>query len=252
MGEQSIESRAAAAAGQRPPKISFVERLDATAQQLEDLDTARLVTRFQAGDRDAFATIYSRHFDRVYGYLKVAVKSSHEAEDLAQQVFMNLFEALPRYERRKQPFRAWLFVLVRNQAISSLRKHNNIDVEDPAQLDRRREGAGLNGGEDTLPVLDWITDRDLMIFVERLPLPQRQVLLLRYMLDLSNNQIAEILDRTPMDVGKLHHRAFTFLRDRLQAVGRAPEQRHHPAQWRRRTTRVQVLRSRRFALTWRT
>jgi RNA polymerase sigma-70 factor (ECF subfamily) len=227
-------------------RIAFLQRIEPSTEQGEDLDTARLVTRFQAGDREAFAELYTRHFDRVYGYLRVAVKSAHEAEDLAQQVFMRVFEALPRYERRAQPFRAWLFVLVRNAAISALRKNHGIEVEDPVELDRHRDASAP--ADDALPVLSWISDRDLMLFVERLPLAQRQVLLLRYMLDLSNVQIAEILERTPMDVGKLHHRAVEFLRARLQAVGRAPRHTER-AQWRRKTTRVQVLRSRRFALT---
>jgi RNA polymerase sigma-70 factor (ECF subfamily) len=71
--------------------------------------------------------------------------------------------------------------------------------------------------------LGWITDRDLLLFVERLPEAQRQVLVLRYMLDLTTAEIAQVLGRTSADVRSLHHRGLTFLRARLAALGRAPE-----------------------------
>jgi RNA polymerase sigma-70 factor (ECF subfamily) len=229
--------------------LVFVERLEPSTQDVEDRDSARLVTRFQAGEREsAFAAVYNRYFDRVYGYLRNALRDPHEAEDAAQQVFTQMFEALPRYERRRQPFRAWLFVLVRNEAVSRLRKSGRLTVEESATIERRRDAA-VGDGEPQ--ALDWLSDRDLMLFVERLPLAQRQVLLLRYVLDLSNIQIAEILERTPTDVGKLHHRAVGVLRDRLAAVGRTPDQPAQRVDWRRRTRRVQTLRARRFALTWR-
>jgi DNA-directed RNA polymerase specialized sigma24 family protein len=96
-------------------------------------------------------------------------------------------------------------------------------------------------------VLDWISDRELVLFVDRLPLAQRQVLLLRYMLDLTHAQIAEVLDRTPDDVRALHSRALRFLRTRLAALGR--DARHGTRSRAMRPVReARVLRHRRFVL----
>jgi iron uptake system EfeUOB component EfeO/EfeM len=100
-------------------RIVFVERVEPSAEHMADLDSARIVTRFQSGDADAFTALYMRYFDRVYSYLRVLFREdSHEAEDLTQQVFVRAFEALPRYERRSQPFRAWLFTIARNLAMT--------------------------------------------------------------------------------------------------------------------------------------
>jgi RNA polymerase sigma-70 factor (ECF subfamily) len=201
-------------------RLVFVERLDLGAELLEDLDTARIVTRWQAGDTAVFAELYTRYFDRVYSYLRVALNDSHEAEDATQQVFIQMMEALGRYELRSTPVRGWLFRIVRNHAISHARRNGRMRIEEPSALDRRREERDEGACTD---VLGWMTDTDMVVLVERLPLAQRQVLLLRYMLDLGFQEIAEILYRSPEAVRQLHQRALDSLRARLDALGRGPK-----------------------------
>ena len=227
-------------------ELLFVERLEAGREQLEDLDTARLVIRFQSGDQSAFTDLYTRYFDRVYGYLRVLLNDRHRAEDVAQQVFIQVLEALPGYERRAVPFRGWLFTVVRNSALMALRK-KGMDLVEPAELDRQREGS-TELPEQSAAALNWITDRDLTLFVERLPIAQRQVLLLRYVMDLSGAEIAKVLERSPEDVRILQHRALRFLEQRLSAVGRGPGRIKRAAGVRECTKQAIVLRSRRFAL----
>jgi len=202
-------------------RIEFYERIEPTTQRALDADNARLVMRFQAGDETAFTDLYMRNFDSVYTYLRVALKDHHEAEDAAQQVFINTLDALPRFElRRGKPFRAWLFRIARNQALTHLRKRRNLEVEDPEELDRRRHGAEQMESERR--ALEWLTDTDLLILIERLPVAQRQAITLRYMLGLTTEEMAVVLDRSTMAVRKLEHRALRFLEERLVATGRKP------------------------------
>jgi RNA polymerase sigma-70 factor (ECF subfamily) len=235
------------AARRHSERIVFVERIEPATERKEDRDTARLVVAYQAGDRDAYGVIYKRYFERVYGYMRVLFRDHYEAEDATSEAFDQALEALPDYERREQPFRAWLFAIARNSAVARLRKLRRIEPTDPAKLDRRREEEGVQQG-DELPVLDWITDRDLSLFVGRLPLPQRQVLVLRYLLDLDFAQISTLLNRTNEDVRQLQLRALRFLEERLRAVGRAPEQRTKPLPVTRKKQQSGVLRLRRFML----
>jgi RNA polymerase sigma-70 factor (ECF subfamily) len=254
-GRRIGDRRAALAEVEVPPlpwrarahaeRIVFVERAEPSAEHDEDLDTARLVTRIQGGDRESFGELYMRYFDRVYGYLRVAVRDRHEAEDLTQQVFVNALEALPRYERRGTiPFRIWLFTIVRRSAIDAIAARQRMEPTEPEQLTRALES---EPAEPELRALSWLTDRELVMLVERLPLAQRQVLMLRYMLDLPHAEIARILDRSPDDVRILAHRALRFLEKRLRTLGHTPtiarleRARACPKQaW--------VLRHRRFAL----
>lgn len=231
--------------------LLFVVRMEPSTQEQEDRDTARLVARFQAGDSDAFGKLYSRYYHRVYAYLKVALRDRYEAEDLAQDAFTNLFVKLRSYEQTDKPFRHWLFVAVRNVAIDALRKRARIEVSDEVVADRLEEEAADvpdEFEEKVLPRLSWITDRDLQVLVERLPLPQRQVLILRYMLDLPAKEVAEHLGHTPANVRKLQHRALAFLFERLTALGRTPERPYQTEKWTRRINQAGVLRERRWAL----
>jgi RNA polymerase sigma-70 factor (ECF subfamily) len=213
-------------------------------RKAEDAQVARLVGRIQSGERDAFAEVYETYFDRVYSYLRVMLRSSHEAEDAAQQVFVKAMEALPRYRTGTKPFRAWLFTIARNHALDQLRAKGRMQPEDPAELDLRRDAKA----EEEVPALDWISDQDLLLFLERLPDAQRQVLALRFMLDMTTAEIASVLDCKPNDVSVLQYRALTFLRDRLAAIGRGPERRRASDPMRRWVRPARVLRRRRFAM----
>jgi len=229
-------------------QLIFVQRVELTTMQAHDAENARLVTRFQAGDKKAFSELYMRNFDAVYGYARMALKEHHEAEDVTQQVFISVMGALPRYERRPgKPFRAWLFRIARNEVLSSLRRSGRLAVEEPEIVNQRREP-----GEDAnvRAALDWITDADLLFLIERLPQPQRQAITLRYMLDLSTEEMCEVLDRSPAAVRKLEHRALRFLEERLATL-RAPERsvRASRAPMLVRMRRAPVLGARRYALT---
>ena len=68
--------------------IRFITRIEPATLEREDADTARLVPRFQAGETELFARLYERYFDRVYAYLHIVLKESHEVEDATQDVFM--------------------------------------------------------------------------------------------------------------------------------------------------------------------
>lgn len=226
----SLPRRARAYAEQ----ILFVEVCEPSTEHLEDLDTARLVTRIQAGASDEFASLYMRYFDRVYSYLKLAFNDEHAAEDATQQVFLKAMQALPRYERRAQPFRAWLFRIVRNYAIEQLKKRARVELVAPSELSESRRDVE-DRGPHGIEALSWITDRELLMFVERLPDAQRQVLLLRFMMDMATADIAAVLDRTPGDIRILQSRALRFLEERLTALGRretACERRQMRRRWR--------------------
>jgi RNA polymerase sigma-70 factor (ECF subfamily) len=226
-------------------QIAFVERLEPSDQHHEDLDTARLVTRHQAGDKEVFAELYMRYFDRVYSYLRLALDDEHAAEDATQQVFVKVMEALPRYERRTQPFRAWLFTIVRNHAIRYLEKRGRTEIVDPVELTERSESSEPEPPE-ALGALGWITDREILMLIERLPDSQRQVLMLRYMMDLTTTDIAAVLGRSNEDVRALQSRALRFLQQRLTALGRSPRKRQPTIQMSRRRSAAPVLRARRF------
>jgi RNA polymerase sigma-70 factor (ECF subfamily) len=216
----------------------------ADGRAVDDAGIAALVERIQAGEREAFAELYARCFDSVYSYLHVMLRDTHEAEDATQQVFVKAMEALPRYRPQGPPFRAWLFTIARNHALSHLRKANRVEPEDPSVLERHRD---LMAAEEA-PSLTGIADADLILFIERLPLAQRQVLALRFMLGLSVAETAEVLELNAGHVRTIQARALRFLRQRLTAIGREPEAHADRSHAQRTRRKAHLLRRRRYAL----
>jgi RNA polymerase sigma-70 factor (ECF subfamily) len=221
-GRRIAERRAAlvpAAVPDLPPiaaahaaRIAFHERLEPSTLQREDADTAKLIIRLQAGEHSLFDELYMRYFDRVYAYLKVTLQDSHEAEDVTQDVFVRVLEALPRYERRTAPFRAWMFRIVRNCAITRIRQRQRVTVEAPEEVADRSVSSVVPSADS----LRWLGDDDLLSLIDELPLAQRQVIVLRYMMEFRSTEIGEIIDRSPEAVRQLHQRAMSFLRRRIE------------------------------------
>jgi RNA polymerase sigma-70 factor (ECF subfamily) len=195
-------------------RLAFVERLEPASQHAEDVDSARLVARAQAGDPSAFSLLYLRYFDRLYGYLRLAVRDAHEAEDIAQEAFLSMLRALPAYDvRLTHPFRVLLFHIARNRSIDHFRKQRGVEVEPPEGLAQLRD-TGLE--DDPIGAFDSLSDSELARYLRRLPATQRQVLVLRYALDFSTEEIAEVMETTAQAVRNLQHRALAFLRHRLK------------------------------------
>jgi RNA polymerase sigma-70 factor (ECF subfamily) len=226
-------------------RLAFIERVVPATAEAEDREAIRLVNRFQAGDRDAFAQMYELFYARVYAYLRVVVRSESEAEDCTQQTFVRAFEALPQYEYRGQAFAAWLFRIARNEGLGHIQRRSRSEIVDPQELQTVQPATA---GEDAgTGALDWISDRELLLFFERLPLVQRQALALRYLFDLSSVQVAQILDRSPDDVRQLQSRGLGYLRRRLAAVGRDASSGGR-VRMRSPLRKSRVARARRFAL----
>jgi RNA polymerase sigma-70 factor (ECF subfamily) len=229
--------------------LGFYERIAPGARELEDLDTLRLITKIQAGERDHFADLYTRYFRGVHNYLVLALRDRHAAEDVAQEVFIQALTELPRFELRRVPVRAWLFQIARNDALNHLRHRKRVEPVDPAVALTHEDTRWNPRAADTeAVVVQWLTDADLLALISRIPDAQRQVLILRYLLDFSMSEIAHVLQSTPQAVRQNHHRALEFLRQRLQALGRTSESLRRGTPMRRMRRPINVLRERRYAL----
>jgi RNA polymerase sigma-70 factor (ECF subfamily) len=226
-------------------RLAFVERFEPSEQALLDIDSDRLVISLQQGESAAMGELYMRYFDRVYGYARMALRDPYEAEDVTQQVFANVLQAIPAYHVRPgTPFRAWLFRVARNALLDAIRQRKRTFLEAPDRIHYRRDAAAR---EEAETMLTWLNDAELSIFVERLPEGQRDTLILRFMLDMSTDEIAAVLDRTPKAVRRLQERALETLEDRLVAIGRKPLRRQRTPMW-VRLKPAPVASARRFAL----
>ena len=82
-----------------------------------------LVDAARAGDERAVAELYNAYFPRVYRYMLARTGNVDDAEDLAEEVFIRVLDALGRFEWRDAPLSAWLFRIAHNAIISHQRRN---------------------------------------------------------------------------------------------------------------------------------
>lgn len=154
--------------------------------------------------------LYRRYSRRVYRYMLAALADPHDAEDAAQQVFLNLHRALqrPGAPRPRHPD-AWVFTVARHQLISLRRRSEAAVATDPRELPENPRS------DERPPPGEWIRDPRLRQAVEALPEAQRSAIVMRYRLDLRADEIATVLDRSPDAVRQLQRRGTRVLRERL-------------------------------------
>ncbi len=195
-----------------------------------DVTEQDLVQRLQAGDAEAFATLFRQHFPKVYRQAVHLVGPVAEAEEVAQEVFLAVYEKAHTF-RGASSFTTWLYRLTVNAALSRLRRRKRRkEVAMDDYLPQFRE----DGHHLVRPVLDWSSDLEqhladaqmqqlLRQAIELLQPLDKAVLVLNDFEDLSNREISEVLGLTVLAVKARLHRSRLFLRGQLAvALGHSP------------------------------
>ncbi|HKO33927.1 MAG TPA: RNA polymerase sigma factor [Candidatus Limnocylindria bacterium] len=164
-------------------------------------------------DGAAFATLYRRYLDRVYGYAFYQLGDHHDAEDVTERIFLAALRALPDFRDQGSTFRAWLFRIAHNTIANAHRSRARRRTEPlPDDFQRAAPNADPAG---QVALADEL--REIRRVVAEMPDDRRQVILLRFVDDLSTAEIAEVLDRSPGAVRVLLHRSLRDLAARLNA-----------------------------------
>jgi RNA polymerase sigma-70 factor (ECF subfamily) len=152
---------------------------------------AMLVQQLLQRDVDAFEQLYDRHSRIVYALVLRIVRQGSTAEEVVQEVFLQLWRNAARYDTRRGPFAPWLMALARNRALDQLRLKS--------ERQRRRE----DQAEELPPIIDvpqFEQALDEKRRAERvralmgsLNLQQKKAIELAYFEGLSHTEIAETL-----------------------------------------------------------
>ncbi len=147
-----------------------------------------LIQACQAGDRTAFRSLFESHKDRVYTLAMHYCRDPAQAEDITQEVFLELFHSLRQF-RRQAAFSTWLHRIVVNRCLNARRRDRRwTDLEEtPARAWTARERQEESYGQQQLA--EAIEDA-----MQRLDPELRLLLALRYREELSYAEIAEATD----------------------------------------------------------
>jgi RNA polymerase sigma-70 factor (ECF subfamily) len=178
--------------------------------------------RFQKGEIGAFQQLFNKYSSSVVNFASRFVGSRERAEELAQEVFLQVYRWQERYEPRAK-FSTWLFKIANNHCLNEVRKGEyKVSFESlDSQLDSDREGrerdlpdTNPKKGDDILAAKQ-AADRIQQI-LRRLPESQRSAVTLSRFEGLSYQEVAEVLGTTEKAVKSLVFRATQSLREGLK------------------------------------
>jgi RNA polymerase sigma-70 factor (ECF subfamily) len=152
--------------------------------QADQLYERLLVLRAQAGDDAALAELVERYSPRLRYFLRKLLSSADGAEDALQDVWLDVLRHLPRLSA-PAALRAWLYRIARDRAFRRLRKAGReIQPLDEAQL--------ANGALDDV-AFSAEDAAQIHAALDRLSAPQREVLVLRFVEDMTYEEIARVI-----------------------------------------------------------
>lgn len=167
----------------------------------------QIIEAAQGGDLDALSAIYDSHINQVYRYALARLGNIHDAEDVAEEIFLKMLAGLPTYEWRRIPFAAWLMRIARNEVISFARRNGRRahDADLPEDFMDR------NGHDPAEATERMMALEDLRIAVKQLPEAQRDVIILRFASGLSVADTAKALGKRENNIKVLQHKAMQRL-----------------------------------------
>jgi len=172
---------------------------------------AELMARARRGDRDAFGQVVARYGDALVAYLARLTGSRERAEDLAQDAFLRLYRAAPRYRERGR-LAAFLYRIATNLLRSEERRERRWRALRPT-LGAQEKTAADPGAPHRLMQVE--LRRRLAAALADLPLALRAPLVLYEIEDWPQREIARALDCREGTVKSRLHRARARLREAL-------------------------------------
>src|SRR3954469_5812946 len=169
----------------------------------------KLIAMVRRGREDAFDVLVTRYRPRLLAFCRNMMRSSEDAEDVLQEVFVNAYRAM-RADDRPIQAKAWLYRIARNRCLNELRRNPAAPVESMDVFET-----------SDAPAIETVERREhleeIVVDVKRLPEQQRSALLLREMEGLPYQQIADVLDTTVPSVKSLLVRARMGLAEAAEA-----------------------------------
>lgn len=165
-----------------------------------------LLRQVGRGDREAFARVYGLTRGAVYALALSLLHDAHEAQDVAQDVFVRVWESAPNYRPQGSPM-AWLLTIARNLALSRLRQSG------------RREELDEEAWNAIPAEAPGVTPEDRAVLQEalaRLGAEERRIVLLHAITGLKHREIAQLLELPLSTVLSKYHRGLKKLRALLK------------------------------------
>jgi RNA polymerase sigma-70 factor (ECF subfamily) len=175
---------------------------------VSDLELVRLC---QAGDITAFDVLVRRHQERVYRLVYRMLGGSHEAEDIAQEIFIKAYKAIKKF-RCDSSFSTWLTQIAVNQCINHCKKRNKIKLLSLGLATKKRSS-------EPHAIAEHNEKREIVTKeVNALSIKHKTVIILHYFESYSYEEIADILKCSSGTVKSRLFHARMELKNKLKPI----------------------------------
>jgi RNA polymerase sigma-70 factor (ECF subfamily) len=178
---------------------------------------AEAIERAKLGDEAAFETLYGLHKRRVYSLCLRMVSNPTQAEDLAQEAFLQLFRKISTF-RGESAFSTWLHRMTVNVVLMQLRKKGLPSVSLEETLESNDEAPRKEFGADDLRLLGSVERLQLKRAINRLPPGYKTVFVLHDVEGFEHNEIARMVGCSVGNSKSQLHKARLKLRDYLKSL----------------------------------
>ncbi|MBN2257332.1 MAG: sigma-70 family RNA polymerase sigma factor [Anaerolineaceae bacterium] len=178
---------------------------------LSGLSDDEVLVKAVAGDKEAFGVLYERYVGRIYTYIYYRTGNTHDAEDLTARVFYRAIEHIKRYRQRGVPFSAWLYRIAHNLVANWHRdrqRRQEVPIDDVINLQAKIDPPELT-------MMNTMDVERLMKVIQSLSPERQELIILKFVQELSNAEIGRIMRRSEGAIKSLYHRTLLSLRDDL-------------------------------------
>ncbi len=170
----------------------------------------KLIEKAKKGQNEAFAQLYDKYVERIFRFIYLKTFHKADSEDLTQQVFLKAFQNIKKYSYQGFPFSSWLYKIALNVVIDYYRQNKSEEIKVSDLLFELKEEGNLNPWEK----FDYgLEIEKVKQIIKKLPQDQQDVLILKFVNDLNNKEIAEILNKSEGAIRVIQHRALKQLKD---------------------------------------
>ena len=167
-------------------------------------------------DPEAFGKLYELYVEKIYNYMYYRTGNHHDAEDLTAKAFYQALTHIDRYVDRGLPFSAWLYRIAHNLVANWYRARSRRKV---ITLDELTTSTVYHS-QDTLPEKELESQddqRSLLRLIRRMPEDRQQLVILKFVHQLSNQEIGQVMGRSEGAIKSLYHRTLLALREQWAA-----------------------------------
>jgi len=167
-----------------------------------------LIEEAQNGQEAAFGQLYDHYMPRIYRFIYLKIDNRAEAEDLAHETFLSAWKNIHSYKSQGFPFSSWLYQIARNKVIDRYRTHKaNLSLE---EMDEEALGVVASTAEYSLDTA--LSLEKVQKGLKALTHEQQDVLIMRFVEELSPKEIAEAIGKNEGAVRVIQHRALNALK----------------------------------------